>query len=374
MKKLYFTFVILFSLLHFLSAQEKDVAFAFEKLYDGLFQADEPGGSILLVKGEETKFIGNYGLSDMKTGEKITESTVFNTGSISKTFVSNAILILHEREQLSITDPISKYFNDFDRNDIANSVTIEHLLSHTSGLPDIRNVRRRSDFFLTAKDNENWDPIKKAEQFNFEPGSKFEYSNPAFNGLALIVEQVSGEKWQSFVQDEIFKKADMPSSTITDGPHPDSNVAHAYVRDNRQFVESDYGEVPTFAAAGNGGIWSTVRDLAKYEKALRNQSFLSEDMLEKSTKPFHPDNWNGSSEPTIGYSWFLADGSKFGLDTEDLKIVYHTGSQGGFRSFFISIPEKDIVYIALFNRPFSDYRNVMEGGLKILEDANWLQK
>ncbi len=365
---------LLSSLLRPLFSQDGLVNEAFEELCKGLFEASEPGGSILVMKGEEVKFLGNYGLANIESGEQITENTVFNTGSISKTFVSNAILILHERGKLSVKDPISKYFPDFSDSSIADSVRIEHLLSHTSGLPDIRNIRGKSAFFISAKDKGNWDPIKKTRELEFIPGSKFKYSNPAFNGLALIIEQVTGEKWQSFVEREIFLSAGMERSTITDGSHPASEVAHGYIMEGGSFVESDYGEVPTFAAAGNGGVWSSVVELAKYEKAMRSYRFLSKEVLDESRQVYMPSEWEGRNEPTVGYSWFLNTNSRFGVDADEVKVVFHTGSQGGFRSFFISIPEKDIVYIALFNRPFTGYSAVIEEGLRILKNANWLEE
>ncbi|MEI9912726.1 MAG: serine hydrolase domain-containing protein [Bacteroidota bacterium] len=89
----------------------------------------------------------------------------------------------------------------------------------------------------------------------FEPGTKYKYSNPAFNGLALIIEKVTGKKWQDYINDLIFKPAGMKTSTITDGPHPQHGVAHAYIeKKGGGFEELDYGEEPTFAAAGNGGV------------------------------------------------------------------------------------------------------------------------
>ncbi len=158
------------------------------------FKADQPGGSVLVMKGDRTLFSENYGVADLVTKEKITENTLFNLGSVSKTFVSNGILILNEQGLLSLDDSLAQYFDDFINSDIARKVKIKHLLSHTSGLPDIRNVSDNFDFFLTAKDEENFAPIKLADSLNFEPGEKFEYSNPAFNGLALIIEKVTGQK------------------------------------------------------------------------------------------------------------------------------------------------------------------------------------
>src|SRR5699024_127346 len=136
----------------------------------------------------------------------------------------------------------------------------KHLMTHTSGLPDSRKVSEQFEFYLTAKDEENFNPIKKTTELNFEPGSRFQYSNPAFNGLALIIEKITDQKWQDFIIENIFKPADMDESKITDGPHPEEGVAHAYESENNIFAESDYGEVPTFAAAGNGGVWCSILD------------------------------------------------------------------------------------------------------------------
>ena len=215
-------------------------------------------------------FSKGYGLADLETRDPITPKTLFNLGSISKTFVANGILLLAEQGKLALEDSIIKYFPEFRDKSIAQKVKIKHLLTHTSGLPDIRDVASDTVFYLTAKDAENWYPITKADSLLFEPGSQFEYSNPAYNGLALIIEKVSGMKWQQFIAEQIFKKAGMQQSTITDGPHPESGVSHAYVMNKGEWTQDDYGEEPTFAAAGNGGVWSSVEELAQYERAIRN--------------------------------------------------------------------------------------------------------
>ena len=336
-------------------------------LFEGVFPADAPGGSILVMKGDETRYMRSFGLADLKTKEKITEHTVFNTGSISKTFVSNGILILKEDRLLSLEDDLYQYFDDFDNESLARKVKLKHLLSHTSGLPDIRDVSNNKKFFLTAKDKENFNPIKRADKLNFEPGAQFQYSNPAFNGLALIIEQITGMPWQRYIENEIFKPAGMKSSKITDGSYPDSEVAHAYVYEDGEYQEYDYGECPTFAASGNGGVWCSTLDLAKYEHAIREHLFLSKEMIEKSRTIYHPQNWSDTANPFLGYGWFIEDKDAFRV-----KRVYHTGSQGGFRAFYIAIPEKEITYVALFNRPIAEYASFMEEGVMIMQQNNWL--
>lgn len=342
--------------------EELEALFAKEVIEEG------PGASILLQKARETIFLKNYGLADVNTKEKITENSIFNTGSISKTFVAHAILILHERGELSIEDNIDKYFPDFKNPSISGKVKIKHMLSHSSGLPDIRKVSENPSFFLTAKDEENWAPIKQAEKLVFQPGERFQYSNPAFNGLALIIEQVSGQSWQSFVVENIFEPAGMVNSTITNGPHPQKGVAHAYVQNGKRFLESDYGEVPTFAAAGNGGIWSSVMELAKYEKAIRNHVFLGESLTTESREVLRYENWKQETLAFLGYGWFIGNKDDFGVD-----YVYHTGSQGGFRAFYLSVPDKDLLFIGLFNRPPDHYRDFIGKGMKVLQKHNWLE-
>ena len=341
--------------------------------FDPYFTKEAPGGVILVQKMGETAFLKSYGLADMDTKTRLDENSILNTGSISKTFVANGILILAEAGKLKLDDPISKYFDDFEHPEIIRHITIKHLLSHTSGLPDLRKVRENPEFYITAKDTANFEPIKGVEVLDFMAGARFQYSNPAYSGLALIIEKVSGQKWQDFIVERIFEPAGMTQSTITDGPHPKTGVAHAYVRQGSSYVESDYGETPTFAAAGNGGVWSSVLELAKYEAALQKHVFLTAESLRQSRTIYRPKNWAGNESPYLGYGWFLGEEALLAQNADlGVEIVFHTGSQGGFRAFFISVPEEGIVFIALFNRPVPEMRKIMRTGLSTLKKHNWL--
>lgn len=313
--------------------------------FSGQMPADEPGGAILIMKGDSVVFSQGYGLADLELKTKIDANTLFNIGSISKTVVANAILMLEDEGKLSVDDNLATYFPDFKNKEIAEKVKIKHLITHTSGLKDNRETKKDSVFYLTAKDIENWYPTTQAEELNFEPGTRFEYSNPAYNALALIIEEVSGMKWQDYVAEHIFKPAGMKTSTITDGPHPETGVSHGYIKDNGSWLEKDYGEEPTFAAAGNGGVWSSVNELAAYELALQRHKFISEPVL-KDSRTIQPwPEWQDDVPPFIGWSWFI-DQTPDGLET-----VGHTGSQGGFLCNYVTVPEKDITFIILCNTP-----------------------
>jgi CubicO group peptidase (beta-lactamase class C family) len=331
------------------------------------FPADEPGGAVIVAQGDSIIFSKGYGLADLNTKEPITPKTLFNLGSISKTFVSNAILMLQEQGKLSVEDSLPKYFPGFKNKQIAQRVRIKNLLSHTSGLPDNRPVKKDSVFYLTAKDAENWYPVTQADTPVFQPGERFEYSNPAYNGLALIVEQTSGMKWQQFIAENIFKPSGMTTSTITDGPYPQSGVAHGYIRFRGQWLEKDYGEEPTFAAAGNGGVWSSVEELVKYEHALRHAMWLKPETIAQSRTVFHPANWKSGEAPAIGWSWFI------GSTSDGLKTVGHTGSQGGFLCNYVTVPEKNLQFVILCNTP-RDVPGFTREILDELQRDHWLSK
>lgn len=377
---------IVFISLNACTNTQNNIQADFEALFDDKFSENEPGGIVLVKKGNEIVFLKSYGVEDTETGKKIDTNTIFNTGSISKTFVSNGILMLKEANLLSLEDSLFHYFKDFDNEEIAKKVKIKHLLSHTSGLPDSRNVSEDIEFYLTAKDEENFQPIKHTQSLNFEPGKEFQYSNPAFNGLALIIEKVTHQKWQDFIKEKIFIPSGMKHSKITDGPYPEHDVAHAYTLEDKVFQEDDYGEYPTFAAAGNGGVWCSILDLVKYEKALANETFLKKETIENSQNVWMPKNWKSLEDPDVGYSWFIAK-KEHKQNELGLKVISHTGWQGGFRAFYISIPEKDILYIGLFNRPVPNLSesynpftkteenasDIRVSGINILKDHNWLE-
>lgn len=315
-----------------------------DALFDSAFKADEPGGAVLIAKDGLIIYQKGFGIADINTKEKIDTNTLFNIGSISKTFVAFGILQLAKENRLSLDDDIFRYFPDFKDSTLAKKIKIHHLLTHSSGLPDIRKVGEDSVFYLTAKDEENWAPIKKADSLEFEPGEKFNYSNPAFNGLALILEKVTGMKWQDYTRKNIMEPAGMKTSTITDGPYPESGVSHGYLFDGKKYFEKDYGEEPTFAASGNGGVWSSVEELWKYEQAIQLHIFLDSSWIRRSRTVFPLLNWKDSLPPFIGLCWFI---TKF----ENQQMIGHTGSQGGFRSDYVWLPEKNIFYVILCNTP-----------------------
>jgi len=348
-----------------LQAQKTGLASSLDSVFENYFKPGEPGGAVLVVKDNKIIYRRGFGIADMATAAPITTTTLFNLGSISKTFVAYGILKLASEQKLSLDDNLYKYFPDFSNKKIAEEIRLYHLLTHTSGIPDSRKVKEQHDFYLTAKDAENFEPLKKTDTLEFEPGTRYHYSNPAFNGLALIIEKVTGEKWQDYIRRIIFKPSGMKTSTITDGPFPQSGVSHAYIfNDKKQWEELDYGEEPTFAAAGNGGVWSNVEELWKYEQAIQSSAFLHEDWIKRSRTLYAFPGWKDKDPSRLGLSWFLTAES-------DLSLIGHTGSQGGFISDYVWLPEKKVFYVLLCNVP-KPIKDIRASVFKWMEHHNWL--
>ncbi|MBL7849762.1 MAG: beta-lactamase family protein [Cyclobacteriaceae bacterium] len=344
----------------------QDFSAELDEFIAGQVEPNGPGGAVLVMKDTSVVLAKGYGLADLASGEKITPQTLFNLGSISKTFVAYGILILQAEGKLSVNDSLEKYFPEFKNKEIARRVRIKHLLTHTSGLPDNRQVNRDTVFYLTANDAQNWHPVTQTDTLVFEPGTQYEYSNPAFNGLALIIEQVSGMKWQAFIAQRIFQPSGMISSTITDGAHPTSGVAHGYTRIGGKWREDDFGEEPTFCAAGNGGVWSSVEELARYELALRKATFLDGATIDSSAIVKKFPQWTSPEPPFIGWSWFID------RTPDGHKVICHTGHQGGFAAYYISVPSQGILAVVLYNAPYDVYA-FRERLFMLLASHGWLE-
>lgn len=332
-----------------------------DALFETVFTPGQPGGAVLLAQNGKIIYQKGFGIADIRSQEPITPQTLFNIGSISKTFVAFGILQLVKENKLSLEDNLFTYFPDFKNKDLAQKIKLYHLLTHTSGLPDSRKIKEDSVFYLTAKDEENWAPIKQTAHLEFEPGEHFQYSNPAFNGLALIIEKVSGRQWQEYIREKILIPAGMKNSTITDGAYPNNGVSHGYVFDGKNFREKDYGEEPTFAASGNGGVWSSVRELWNYEQAIQQAVFLDRATLQQSRTVFPFPNWKDSLPPFIGLSWFITSN---GNQTR----IGHTGSQGGFRADYVWQPDTQLFYVMLCNTPY-DLSTLREKVFSIVNES-----
>jgi CubicO group peptidase (beta-lactamase class C family) len=284
-------------------------------------------GKILLEKGYGLKNVTDQTLNDTHT--------IFQVGSITKEFTAAIILKLASEKQLSLSDPLSKYYAEFPNGD---SITIENLLSQSSGIfnyTDINDFWTRSG--KPAVEQSVIDTIKKRPLL-FTPGSKFSYSNSNYMLLAYIIQKVTGKPYEMVVRERIFKPLDMSYSgfDFTGLKNPDK--AKGYW----DFTAMKTTEGPLYDSSeftGSGNLYSTVRDLYKWHQALQEGRILTPKLQEQAYLP---------RAGQYGYGWEL--------DTiYGKKIVGHGGRMFGFESKMIRIPEDDVFVVLLNNSSDGPY-------------------
>ncbi|MCK9625411.1 MAG: beta-lactamase family protein [Bacteroidales bacterium] len=333
-----------------------------------LFPADEPGAAVLVMKGDKIIFDKGYGISDIKTKAPIDGNTFFNIASVSKQFTAVAALKLAQDGKISLDDSVKKYFPYF-KADFFNDIKLKHLLSHSSGIPDTR-PRTDRNFVLFGTDKECIQYMADLDSLNFAPGTNYEYINPTFQLFYTIIENVSGETFEQFVQKNIFDKAGMTQTTYFEPDKVIPNMAHGYEYEDvsngpeeristkedlnnkkgKKWYEFDYGEETFFATKADGGIYSSTHEFVKWEKALRNNTIISEESKELAQSPHTKVSGSSFSsyqnQPNIsyGYGWFIDE------TPGKTKTIYHTGDNGGFKILACRYPEKELLILVFANR------------------------
>jgi CubicO group peptidase (beta-lactamase class C family) len=211
-------------------------------------------------------YANGYGLADLEHDVKITPSTVFYIGSVSKQFVTFCILLLEEQGKLNLDDPIQKYFPDFPVYE--SPLTIRHFIHHTSGVRDyltLMDLKGRSYLDHITVD-EVYELIKRQSTLNFKPGEQYLYSNSCYFMLALIVEKVSGEPIRKFAATNIFEPLGMNHTQFyDDNTNIIKNRAFSYAKDETKKVGFD-NLIMRFDLVGSGGVYSTIEDLYLWDQ------------------------------------------------------------------------------------------------------------
>ncbi|HCT93928.1 MAG: hypothetical protein A2X19_04960 [Bacteroidetes bacterium GWE2_39_28] len=335
-----------------------------DSLFTSLYPTGEPGAAVLILKGEEILFQKGYGIADMNTKEVIDQNTFFNIASVSKQFSAVALMMLAEEGKLSLDDNVQKWFPEF-QSPLMEKISLRHLLSHTSGIPDSRD---RSDrvFVTTAVDTQSYAYISTLEKLNFEPGTSYEYMNPTFQLMYSIIERSSGMSFDDFMRERIFDKASMEEATYFEAGKEIPRMAHGYLQDKTSgiFNEYDYLEESFFATKADGGLYTSVTEFAKWEMALRNNILISEpSKLEAHSPKIYIADMQYNS---YGYGWFIENRPGFPVK------VYHTGDNGGFQIFAGRYPEKKILYLFFSNRNDRDREQTASKLEDIMKSAGWL--
>lgn len=284
-------------------------------------------GAVIVAKGDEILLREGYGLIDPDEDRRVTPDTVFTTGSITKQFTAAAILKLEEMGKLTVTDPITKYFDDVPAG--KRSITIHHLLTHQAGFPgaigDDRERVGRDEYVRRALET----------GLLFEPGTAYEYSNVGFSIAAAIIEKVSGSGYEQFLHQQLFEPAGMKDTGYTIPRWSDSRLAHGRTDDGgdwgtmRDRLLSEGG--PGWHLLGNGGIQSTVDDMARWHRAL-----MEDDLSAVSKKKMYAKHADEGGGTWYGYGWSI-EPTPWG------EMITHNGGNPYFFSDYLRFPEHDVV-------------------------------
>lgn len=191
-----------------------------------------PGGTVLIMKGDSVLYENSWGIADTELNTKIDGNTFFNIASVSKQFTAVAIMKLHEEGKLDIYKSIydvSPSVNKFlpKKKKPFSDITVKDLMAHSSGIPDSR-PRTDRNFMLTATDMESLQYMKDLKELNFEPGTQYEYMNPTFQLLYIMIEAASGMPFEQYMREVIFTPAGMEETLYFQADREIPRMAHGY--------------------------------------------------------------------------------------------------------------------------------------------------
>jgi CubicO group peptidase (beta-lactamase class C family) len=302
---------------------------------DGLMRAYEgevPGASVLVVHDGEPVVKRAYGFANLEQHERAMPATNYRLASVTKQFTAAAVLLLVEDGKLHLDDPIRTWLPELP--DVAQRVTIRHLLSHTGGLIDYEDVMP-ADQATQLHDADVLKILAGQPKLYFDPGTNYRYSNSGYALLALIVERASGKRFAAFLHDRIFAPLGMKATVaFEEGVSSVSNRAFGYSEEQGTWHRTD--QSLTSAVLGDGGIYSSIDDLAKWDAALYDDRLLSGASRKLAFTPAtHTD------DPTIEYGmgWRITG-----------ETLWHSGETQGFRNVIVRYPQRHLTVIILTNR------------------------
>lgn len=254
---------------------EAQILEGLEAYLDERAAADRFSGAVLVAKDGTPMFARAYGLASKAFDVPNRVDTKFNLGSMNKMFTAIAVAQLAEKGKLSFDDTVGKHLPDFPNKDVANKVTIHHLLTHTSGMGDFFTKEYEKSAKERLRAVKDYFPLFVSEPFEFEPGQKWDYSNAGFMLLGAIIEKVSGQSYFDYVRENLYKPAGMTNTDCYEMDQDTPNLAIGYTRErpSRPWKNNLYLHVVKGGPAGGG--FSTVEDLLKFAIALRNHKLLS---------------------------------------------------------------------------------------------------
>ncbi|MEO5815933.1 MAG: serine hydrolase domain-containing protein [Gemmatimonadaceae bacterium] len=295
-----------------------------------------PGASLLVVHDGRVEYMKGYGMAAVDTRIPVGAGTNFRLASLSKQFTATAIMLLKSDGKLRYDDDITTILPNLPS--FAHGVTVRNLLNHTSGLPDYEDFVPDTQ---TAQVHDADIPtlIARAAAAKFAAGTRYDYSNTGYGLLALIVEKVSGKRYADVLHDRIFRPLAMTNTVAFEDGR--SVVAQrAYGHNVGQYGIRRTDQSNTSAVLGDGGVYSSVIDLAKWDRALEQHTLVNAAEQQIAWTP--PALPNGA-KTEYGFGWFVD------RDHGTMRLRHH-GESRGFTNGIIRYPEKRLTVIILTNR------------------------
>lgn len=286
-------------------------------------------GAVLVSRGDKPILDEGYGLANLEWAVPNTPSTKFRLGSLTKQFTAASILLLEERGRLQVEDPVTKYMPDAPG--AWAGITIFHLLTHSSGIPNFTSLPEFQTVKLSASPVEKVLATVRDKPLSFAPGTKQSYSNSGYLVLGHIIERLTGGSYAQFVTDNIFMPLGMKDSGYDSNTAIILQRASGYTRSAAGLANADYVHMSIPHAAG--GLYSTTRDLLKWERALFDGALVSEASLQKMTTP-----------PMNDYAFGLIVRTDNGR-----RLIWHNGGIEGFNTSMAYYPDTKTTIIVLAN-------------------------
>lgn len=291
-----------------------------------------PGASVLVIHDGAPLLRRSFGMADLEAGNAATPQTNYRLASVSKQFTAASILLLAEDGRLRLDDPVRRWLPSLPEATAA--VTVRHLLTHTGGLIDYEDVMDPGD----PRQVHDVDVLRLLEQQDrtyFAPGHGYRYSNSGYALLALIVERASGQRYADFLRTHIFEPLGMRDTVAYEAGI--SEVAHrafGYSLENGAWRRTD--QSTTSAVLGDGGIYSSIDDLTRWDAALYDERLLKADSLRQA---FAPATATDDAEVQYGFGWRITG-----------ETLWHSGETIGFRNVIVRYPQHRMSVVVLTNR------------------------
>ena len=304
-----------------------------DAIFSPLAEAKSPGMAVLVRQNGRTLFERGYGVRDLRTFAKIDGTTDFRLASFTKQFTAMATMLLVHDRKLRYDEPLTELFPEFPA--YGRTITVRHLLTHTSGLPDYEDLMD-SKWTPThqIQDDEVLRLLEQQQKPKFEAGTSWAYSNSGYVVLGLIVAKVSHEQFGDFLSHRIFQPLHMNHTLVyVNGRNTVPNRAFGHSRKDGAFSETDQSS--TSATQGDGGIYSNLDDLATWDAALQDHTLLSEQEMSAALTPVKPESY--------GFGWYLGP-------YKEHTRMWHTGETMGFGTVIERFPKDRLTIIVLANR------------------------